>query len=123
MPRNAAQTRGIERERKVRKLLEAHGYGYPPQVGDPPGLKEPWWVSRASGSLGDADLIAMRWDRVPMLIEVKSTQTPFAGFGPDERRDMLAAGELAGVDVWLCWWPKGRRFGPLWFPPEKWPKT
>lgn len=121
MPRTAAQNRGIARERAVRKLLEADGYGYPPQTADPPGLKDRWWVSRASGSLGDADLIAGRWDRVPMLIEVKSTKTAFSGFGPDDRTAILAAAELAGFDAWLCWWPKGRRHGPLWIPSHRWP--
>src|SRR5262249_5999379 len=42
--RMSRTSRGHNRERQVRKLLEERG----------------WWVARAAGSLGDADLVAMR---------------------------------------------------------------
>jgi hypothetical protein len=122
VPRTGSQRRGIERERALRGLLEADGYGFPPNTSNPPGLKDRWWVSRASGSLGDADLIAANWKRVPMLIEVKSTTAgPFSGFGLKDRAEILAAGELAGFDVWLCWWPPDRK-PPRWFHPLTWPQ-
>lgn len=104
MPRTGAQNRGITRERQVRRLLEDEG----------------WWVSRAAGSLGDADIIALRHDRTPMLIEVKSTTAgPFSGFGPADRRALLAAALNAGAEPWLVWWPP--REQPQWIPATDWP--
>lgn len=96
--------RGIERERKVRALLEADGY----------------WTARAAGSLGDADVIALRADVRPLLVEVKSTaRGPFAGFCPADRVELLAAAERAGAEPWLCWWPPRGR--PNWIPADEWP--
>jgi Holliday junction resolvase len=89
----------------VRELLEADG----------------WWVSRAAGSLGDADLVALRDGFTPRLIEVKSTATKFSGFGPAERRELLGAAGIAGALPLVAWWPKN---GPLlWVPPSQWPST
>lgn len=105
MPRTGAQNRGIKRERQLRKLLEDGG----------------WWVSRAAGSLGDADLIALRRHMTPMLIEVKSTTAgPFSGFGPADRQELLAAAERAGAEAWLVWWPADRK-PPRWLSADEWP--
>ena len=79
-------SRGIARERQVRKLLEADG----------------WWVCRAAGSLGDADLVALvandeLWPirtEARLLIEVKSTtRGPYHGtFGPKDLSRTSACG-------------------------------
>ena len=97
-------SRGITRERQVRRLLEA----------------EDWWVARAAGSLGDADLIALKLGKRPLLIEVKSTTAgPFHSFGPKDRAELLLAAEISGADAVLCWWPP--RAKPMWIEPESWP--
>lgn len=100
----AQVSRGIQREHQVRDLL----------------LNEDWWVVRAAGSLGDADLVALKNGRRPKLIEVKSTAAgPYHSFGPKDRADLLAAAELAGADAVLCWWPS--RGKPRWIASEEWP--
>src|SRR6266498_2585456 len=103
-------SRGHDRERAVKKRLEAEG----------------WWVARAAGSLGDADLVALRPGLVDAptlggmladarLIEVKATHRgPFHSFGPADRERLLEAAELAGAEAWLAWWPRRK---PLrWIP-------
>jgi Holliday junction resolvase len=106
--------RGITRERDVRRLLEAEG----------------WWTCRAAGSLGDADVVAARNDAMLsthpptsarlLLIEVKSTVTPYAHFGPDDRGELAAAATRAGAQAWLCWWPS--RGKPQWIHASRWPQ-
>lgn len=65
-----------------------------------------WWVARAAGSLGDADLVALKAGHRPLLIEVKATHRgPFHAFGPKARADLLFAAELAGADAVVAWWP------------------
>lgn len=83
--------RGHTRERQVRKLLEGQG----------------WVVVRAAGSLGSIDLVALKADRTPRLIEVKSTAgSPYERFGPAERLRLLFIAEIAGAKAELAWWPK-----------------
>ena len=96
-------SRGHDRERAVRRLLE----------------QEDFWVCRAAGSLGDADLVALKaGDR--RLVEVKSTaRGPYDGFGPKDRADLLFAAELADSEAWLCWWPP--RGKPTWIHSSAWP--
>lgn len=97
-------SRGHDRERAVRRLLEA----------------EDWWVARAAGSLGDADLIALKDGRRPRLIEVKSTAGgPYERFTPSRRAELRLAATIAGADALLCWWPP--RGKPTWLPAESWP--
>jgi Holliday junction resolvase len=97
-------SRGITRERQVRRLLEG----------------EDWWVCRAAGSLGDADLVALRLGSRTRLVEVKSTAAgPYHSFGPKDRRDLILAANIAGADAWLCWWPP--RGKPQWIPSWEWP--
>lgn len=94
--------RGHQRERQVKAILEAEG----------------WWVARAAGSLGDADLIASKpaWSLKAgvaevVLVEVKSTAGgPYERFGPGERERLRGAARLAGARALLCWWPSR---GPL----------
>ena len=117
-------SRGTARENLVKDWLEEQG----------------WWVCRAAGSLGDADLVALvdildagpalvidgRLVLGKLLIEVKSTaRSPFADFGPTDRAELLAAGEKAGADVVLCWCPPGRRAPEKWqwWWPGEWPEA
>lgn len=103
-------SRGITRERQVRRLLEAEGY----------------WTARAAGSLGDADVIALR-ARVSggcdaLLIEVKSDVAgPFANFRPAGRAELIAAAVKSGARPMLVWWPPRKQ--PQWIPVSEWPAT
>ncbi len=88
--------RGIRRERQVLELLRNEG----------------WLAFRAPGSLGVADVIAMRKRGLldisseVRLIEVKSTaKGPYEHFGPADRAKLKAAAELAGATAYLAWWP------------------
>lgn len=96
--------RGINRERRVRDWL----------------TERDWWVCRAAGSLGDADLIALKAGHRPLMVEVKSTaQGPYEHFGPKARADLLFAANMAGADCELAWWPPR---GQLRFiPSSEWP--
>jgi Holliday junction resolvase len=97
-------SRGHDRERQVKRLLE----------------EDDWFVARAAGSLGDVDLVALKDGKVPRLIEVKSTaQGPYERFGPKDRADLLAAAEIAGGVPVLCWWPP--RAKPRWIHADEWP--
>lgn len=96
--------RGAQRERAVRDRLTADG----------------WLVVRASGSLGCADLVALRGGSRPLLIEVKSTAGgPFERFGPAERERLSLAARQAGADAWLAHWPP--RGALRWVPEPAWP--
>lgn len=127
-------SRGTQRENLVKDWLEERG----------------WWICRAAGSLGDADLAAMatrttrRMGRTDLriitgplvdgriiksgklLIEVKSTKAgPFSDFGPADRAELLLAGEKAGADVVLCWTPpcQGKKVKLHWIWPDEWPEA
>lgn len=103
----SAASRGHDRERKVRETLEAIG----------------WWVSRAAGSLGDADLVALKQGELPMLIEVKANVSggPFMNFRRPEREALIAAAVRAGAIPWLAYWPSRK---PLrWISVAEWPPT
>lgn len=97
-------SRGIQRERQVKAQL----------------IMDDWWVCRAAGSLGDADLVALKDGKRPRLIEVKSTIGPYDHFGPSDRAALLMAARLAGADAVLAWWPSRGRLRWLW--PEEWPR-
>jgi Holliday junction resolvase len=97
--------RGTQRERAVRLHLE----------------QEDWWVARAAGSLGDADLVALKAGHRARLIEVKSTHRgPYHGFGPGDRDRLLFAAALAGADAELAWWPPRGRL--QFYPSNEWPR-
>ncbi len=112
-----SRSRGIQRERDLRRQLELAG----------------WWVGRCAGSLGDADLVAVRAQygtimskqvllRQIRLIEVKTTAAgPFHSFGPKQRAELLEAARIAGAEAWLVWWPP-RQKDPQWIGPDEWPK-
>lgn len=97
-------SRGHDRERAVKALMQG----------------EDWWVARAAGSLGDADLVALRAGSTPRLVEVKSTAGgPYEHFRPADRLSLIFAAQLAGAEAWLCWWPP--RAKPKWIPAHEWP--
>jgi Holliday junction resolvase len=98
--------RGHNRERQVKALLEDEGF----------------WVARAAGSLGDADLVALKVGHTPRLIEVKSTAGgPYERFGPADRQRLFAAANVAGAIAWLAWWPPRK---PLrWIAASDWPAS
>jgi Holliday junction resolvase len=97
-------SRGHDRERAVRRLLEDDG----------------WWVTRAAGSLGDADLVALKVAFPSRLVEVKSTSGgPYERFGPSDRARLTAAARKAGAEAWLVWWPVYR--DPIWIHEADWP--
>ena len=97
-------SRGHARERAVKVLLQA----------------EDWWVARAAGSLGDADLVALKDGKRPRLIEVKSTAGgPYEHFRPADRAQLKLAARIAGADAVLAWWPPRGQLHWLW--PEEWP--
>lgn len=103
-------SRGIQRERQVRRLLEAEGY----------------WTARAAGSFGDADVVALRGHPTAgcdaLLVEVKSdVRGPFAHFGPDARAELIAAAVKSGARPVLCYWPPRKQ--PQWIAVHDWPAT
>ena len=99
-------SRGHDRERAVRRELEKDG----------------WWTARAAGSLGDADVVALRRDQAPMLVEVKSTADgPYKTFGPADRTALLEAADRAGAVAYLAWWPPRGRL--QWIPSSEWPRA
>ena len=104
----ADQKRGIQRERDLVNFLRDHD----------------WFAMRAPASLGVADIVALKADPSgrceARLIEVKSTAAgPYAKFGPEARKKLRKAAELAGAQAYLCWWPK--RGEPVWIPSREWP--
>lgn len=96
-------SRGHDRERAVKAVLEG----------------QDWWVARAAGSLGDADLVALKDGYRPRLIEVKSTLAPYSHFGPRDRAALRLAGRIANADIVLAWWPKRGKL--RWIEAEEWP--
>lgn len=98
--------KGARREREYQARLEAQG----------------WYVVRSAGSKGEADLIALRPDRRPRMLEIKATEAgPFAGFPPVDRDALQRSAERAGADCELIWWPSDRK-GPRSYPPDTWPR-
>jgi Holliday junction resolvase len=73
---NRARNRGDYLERQTKAAFEEIGY----------------WVIRAAGSFGVADLVALRADKRPVLISCKITGT----MAPAERAAIRAASVLAG---------------------------
>lgn len=95
---------GHERERKLKRVMEADG----------------WVVVRAAGSLGELDLVAGKAGEPTRAIEVKATaRGPFAGFPPADRAALLEVAGRAGYEPWLAWWPKRGKLE--WIPPDRWP--
>ena len=67
---------------------------------------EDWIAFRAPGSLGVADVVALKDGHQPRLIEVKATAAgPYHGFVPADRERLRAAALMAGAKPELAWWP------------------
>jgi hypothetical protein len=59
---------------------------------------------------GCFDIVWLRPDEPTSLIQMKSTLTPYAHFGPKDRQEAHQQAWQAGVEddfYWLVWWPKG----------------
>lgn len=84
-----AKAKGSKKELQSKRLLEADG----------------WQVTKAGGSLGCADLVALKNGERPMLVQVKATSAgPFHSFGPAERMLLLETAKRAGAVPVLAWW-------------------
>lgn len=80
-----------------------------------------WFVIKAGGSLGDADLVALKRGHRGMMMEVKSTAGgPYERFGPKDRAEILSAAEKAGLDPWLVYWPPRKKM--KFIGPVDWPR-
>jgi len=73
---NSNRQKGDYLERQTRAALEAHG----------------WLVVRAAGSLGVADLVALRWANTPLLVSCKVG----GKIGPAERTALIDAARNSG---------------------------
>lgn len=71
------RARGDYLERQAREALRAHG----------------WYVTRAAGSHGAADLAALRAGNTPLLLACKTNGT----IGPAERTALVEAATQAGA--------------------------
>jgi len=80
---NSSRQRGDYFERRTRAALEADG----------------WLVVRSAGSLGVADLVALKDGYTPRLVSCKLTHY----LPPKQRRELIAAAELAGALGILAW--------------------
>jgi Holliday junction resolvase len=91
---NSSKRKGAHKERASRDLLRSDG----------------WHVTKAGGSLGAADLVALKAGERPMLVQVKATaRGPFHSFGPAERQELLDTAKQAGAVPILAWWkPRAR---------------
>lgn len=79
-----------------------------------------WIAFRAPGSLGCADVVALKDGHRPRMIECKATAAgPYAGFLPADRKRLSATAKLAGAVAELCWWPK--RAKPRFIAEAEWP--
>jgi Holliday junction resolvase len=81
--------RGDYFERQARDALEARG----------------WYVIRSAGSLGVADLVALRLGNTPMLVSCKLS----GRIGPSERFDLLEACRLSGARGVVAMRPRAGR--------------
>lgn len=125
----SASTRGIERERALRDFFVELG----------------WMSIRAAGSLGPVDVLAIAGgsavypqlmhypDRgtprgggpAPrgeiLLVQCKSTRSPYANFGPGDRRQLLDLAVDVGGAAWIAHKPRGATSW-AWIHSSAWPK-
>lgn len=84
-------------------------------------LEQDWFVTRGAGSLGCADLVALRLGSTPRLVQVKSDVAgPYGNFRPADRLKLSLAAKLAGAEAWLAWWPPRGRLH--WIHETEWPR-
>lgn len=96
---------GTRRERDVVDLMKADG----------------WIAFRVAGSLGPADVVALRRGSRPQLIQVKAGGNPtFGTCGPAERNALSIAAKKADADAIICLWKNGASF-PRFIFEEDWP--
>lgn len=70
---------------------------------------------------GAADVLALRHDHEPMLIQVKSTAAgPYEHFGPVDREELMKEARKAGAAAVLAWWPPHQKV-PKWIDSADWP--
>lgn len=75
-------------------------------------LADGWYVSRAAGSLGAADFVALKRGERPQLLQVKSTASgPFSDFGPKKRDELRQIASAAGAVAMLAYVPPTPRGG------------
>lgn len=85
-------------------------------------LTEAGWLCASRRHLaGPGDVLAIFPNRLPLLIEVKTTSAgPFDRFGPKARNELLTAASKSGALALLAWRPPGApTFSML--PPAAWP--
>lgn len=97
----AGRARGRHRELAVRDFYRESGYAA-------------WRIA-----YGTADVIALKADEPPVLVQVKSTKRPFERFQPRDRDALLRDAQLAGGTAVLAHWPL-RGSLRLW-PSSEWP--
>jgi Holliday junction resolvase len=100
----AAKRKGTRAEYRVRRELEQHG----------------WVVTRAGGSLGVADLVALKAGETPRLIQSKCGLPAYKNFSPAERLALRVVADKAGAEPWLC--VVADRAPLRWIPSVEWPK-
>lgn len=102
--------KGHARERQVRKLLESEG----------------WWTCRAAGSMGDADIVALKANSLnkpqAMILEVKANKSggPYMNFRPVSRNELSGAARKAGAEAFLYYWPPNGELQRI--PEGEWPQ-
>jgi Holliday junction resolvase len=104
----SGRVRGIERERALREFLVELG----------------WMSMRAAGSLGPVDVLAIAGAAAVypqamhsllgsppqgevLLVQCKSTSSPYANFGPSSRRQLVDLAVDIGGAAWIAHKPKG----------------
>ncbi|CAN5869395.1 hypothetical protein BH24ACT15_BH24ACT15_29870 [soil metagenome] len=96
--------KGSRKERQTKALYVEAGY----------------YVSKAGGSLGAADLVCLKAGEPPVLAQVKATAAgPWSHFGPAERAELVEVAAKAGAVAVLVWW--AQRKPPQYIAPADWP--
>ena len=120
----SASSKGADRERHLKKMLEADG----------------WVVVRCAGSKSAVDLWAMRRTPVAesrpmssiltlagtlseaMAIQVKgNTGSPWMNFRREERAELGLIAAKAGASAWLVHWPPHGEC--RWYAESEWPEA
>lgn len=103
MKRKNGKAAGTRRENQVRDRLVSYG----------------WSVKKPKVSLGPADLLARRGDRV-LAIQVKANYgSPYMNFRKQERAELVDEAKWINATPFLVHWPP---YGDcLWLPARKWP--